>query len=1153
MDEKLQDILFYWRSSLIDSTLETGQLKQKDISEGKYIILPRVRFNSGILADTEVEQVFRDVKTDIKAVDVIIWPMVTSRKTSHGVAIDYGQPELVAPIVIRATVSRSGEIVPSQNVIARDLLTPLANDVFSIGVSDEFDRFYSKNPLPSPVLPEYIDHSYRMVNEVAPGWPQEYPDYSQVKYGLLKVSDGSSTVIRQIIKLYDTLLHDKPKTPLLEKFACPPSGTSELSEEIEKNFVNRLGHSTHKFPLADHQRQALSYLSKLPPGDVLAVNGPPGTGKTTMLLSAIADAWVLAAKNRDEHPPIIVAASTNNQAVTNIIDAFGKDYAEGKGPFAGRWLPNLKSYGLYLVAKQKDKVKEKEIAQKYQTEDFYSNEIETREYVECAEKAYIRAGQKAFPEINSPTVKRIVERLHEEIEQEFEKLKNIESARSQLEDSKAKAQKVLGDDPEAKLMQLKKVAVKAVAAYDRHNKWDTAWARHQASESTLLAIFSFLPPVARKRAAMARLALQDMGCTLEFGHKFSVPAIGTSLRVKNRAAGEQSRETLAKMQEGQLVWEDLEEAKQVWMQARDQLGNPSPDLDKPEELNEEQFADVTSRFNLFRLACHYWEGRWLIEMGKDLDRIVSRTKNGNLKMGRKDVMERWGRYMMLMPCAVSTFAMLPQKMSYNPGQNAAGEWGESKYLLDFIDLLIVDEAGQVLPEVAAPSFALAKRSLVIGDTQQIEPISSVSVQVDIGNLLERDLLPKKYTEADLEKVSNRGLRSTDGSVMRLAQEACPYEPYKDKGLEKGFYLFEHRRCYDEIIGYCNELCYNRSLQPKRIPSNPNKDAKFPALGYLHIDGMAQSFGGSRANKTEAETIVDWLVSMRDKLESQYKREKLKLEDIVGIVTPFGRQAQEIKTACGNRGIDKKKITVGTVHSLQGAERPIIIFSPVYSKHSDGGFIDRSRSMLNVTVSRAKDSFLVFGDMDVLSSAAKGTPRKILADYLFSETAQSLEYEIKPRTDLILKIQDSYNILSDSAKHDSFLLDAIQSAGRKFTIVSPWVISSTMRKARLLDCFREAVGRGAEIDVFVDPVLSQKHIENAKSTLADIGVCVHEVNQLHSKIFIADSSLLCIGSYNWLSADRQGHYARHETSIVYRGSHLKDEIQIILNSLSRREQ
>ena len=87
--------------------------------------------------------------------------------------------------------------------------------------------------------------------------------------------------------------------------------------------------------------------------------------------------------------------------------------------------------------------------------------------------------------------------------------------------------------------------------------------------------------------------------------------------------------------------------------------------------------------------------------------------------------------MMLTPCAVSTFASLPEKMSI--GFKSGGDW-KTGYLYDFIDLLIVDEAGQVLPEVAAPSFALAKRALVISDTQKFEPVASVSSAVDIGNL-----------------------------------------------------------------------------------------------------------------------------------------------------------------------------------------------------------------------------------------------------------------------------------------------------------------------------------------------------------------------------------------------------------------------------------
>jgi ABC-type hemin transport system ATPase subunit len=47
-------------------------------------------------------------------------------------------------------------------------------------------------------------------------------------------------------------------------------------------FSERLGHSGDKFPLAVAQRDALSHYLTQQPGDILAVNGPPGTGKTTL-------------------------------------------------------------------------------------------------------------------------------------------------------------------------------------------------------------------------------------------------------------------------------------------------------------------------------------------------------------------------------------------------------------------------------------------------------------------------------------------------------------------------------------------------------------------------------------------------------------------------------------------------------------------------------------------------------------------------------------------------------------------------------------------------------------------------------------------------------------------------------------------------------
>jgi hypothetical protein len=339
-----------------------------------------------------------------------------------------------------------------------------------------------------------------------------------------------------------------------------------------------------------------------------------------------------------------------------------------------------------------------------------------------------------------------------------------------------------------------------------------------------MAIFGFLSSVKKKRALRARLAIGDL-----------LPGLETARRVneiEDRVRHElQSAETALKSAEEVLakaraVLRDFSEAEKGWEAAAAAFGG-SDDLDELERQ-----ADVGTRFVLFLLATHYWEGRWLLAMEADLAAITaSKGKNG-----KASVIPRWHRRMMLTPCAVATFASLPGKLTYS--RRDGGKWA-TEYLLDFIDLLIVDEAGQVLPEVAGASFALAKRALVIGDTQQIEPISSVPRPVDVGNLQSSGLL---NGASDTDALVKRGICSTSGSAMRLAQEACHVSPYPD--LEKGLYLFEHRRCYDEIISFCNVLCYKGKLRPLR--GKAPEDAELPALGYLHIDGRSITSGSSRA-------------------------------------------------------------------------------------------------------------------------------------------------------------------------------------------------------------------------------------------------------------------------------------------------------------------
>lgn len=1131
MTASIRDNLRYWRTSLADGALGEGKFTQAD--RKRFVDVPSEAVKSGVLPSEAIERIFRG-QASARTMGIRFWPLVMARKSSHGAARAGGLPELVAPVVTEATVDREGRITPTRNALARDLLTPLPSGEFAIGTVDALDAFLTETPLPEMSgegsWQEYLAHCRKMVDAVSRGWPRGDADYQAIGSGFLELAEDANATVRGILDLYDKLLAEAPEARLLKQVAQPKKATANPDHWIEKEFARRLGHSNSNFPLAEHQRQVLAWLDAAKPGEVIAVNGPPGTGKTTMLLSAVAGLWVRAAL-RGEEPPVIVAASSNNQAVTNIIDAFGKDFGKGEGPFAGRWLPEVESFGMFLASHSR----RLEAAKRYQTEEFQA-ERETVAYVQRAKDAYLQAAAAAFPELANPDLASAVAALQKRLAAEAEKLAEIDRANSSHQAASSALRTTLGADPEAAEALRVQEAATRKAAVEKLRAARVALDQHLASESFLTAAFGFLSSVKGKRALRARLAIGDLVPGLETATRVS--DIEDRVRADLLAADEALLSADRALAKARSLRRDFDEAERNWARATEALGG-GDDLDALERR-----ADLDVRFPLFLLATHYWEGRWLLAMEADLAGIVA-SKG---KKGKAAVIPRWHRRMMLTPCAVATFASLPGKMTYT--RRDGGKWA-TEYLFDFIELLIVDEAGQVLPEVAGASFSLAKRALVIGDTQQIEPISSVPRPVDVGNLRNSSLLA---SDADIDALSGRGICSTSGSAMRVAQQACQVSPYPD--LEKGLYLFEHRRCYDEIISFSNALCYQGKLRPLR--GKAPSDAGLPALGYLHIDGRAFTSGGSRANPLEAQTIAAWLDANRAELEGRYRRP---LEQIVGIVTPFGRQVREIREACAGRRIaveGREGMTIGTVHALQGAERPVVIFSPVYSKHADGGFIDSSPSMLNVTVSRAKDSCLVFGDMDVFAAARSGSPRAILADFLFASEANALEFAAEPRTDLTQGI-GQLQMLRDAAGHDAFLLDALSAGGRRYTIVSPWVIATTMERVGLLAAFEGAVRRGAEIDVFADPLLNMgqaaggvTQMEAVEKAFSRIGVRLHKLPKLHSKIVAIDTDLLCIGSYNWLSADRHGQYARHETSFVYRGPHLEEEISTIVGSLCGRE-
>ncbi|MEW5232280.1 DEAD/DEAH box helicase, partial [Escherichia coli] len=771
---------------------------------------------------------------------------------------------------------------------------------------------------------QYLDDSERLLKNVAGDWIKNPEQYELAEHGYIVKTAQSGGASFHILSLYDHLLVCKKDVPLFNRFASREVHAAESLLAPGAKFSDRLGHSGDKFPLAKAQRDALSHFLDARHGDILAVNGPPGTGKTTLVLSIIATQWARAALEKSE-PPVIIATSTNNQAVTNIIEAFGKDFSQGTGAMAGRWLPELKSFGAYFPSS----TRKAEAAKKYQTEDFF-NQVESKEYVEDALLFYLEKAKAAFPEKECSSPEKVIELLHGQLAAKSEQLKRLNATWQTLSQVRA-ARELIANDIEQYLDNLNKLLSGQEQKVTLLKSAKTEWKKYRAGESLIYSLFSWLPAVRSKRQYQIQLFLEDKLGALISGNQWSDPeTIERNIDgLLNSAECEQTTYRQQIDSAHEIVLKE-QQAVQEWQRLALDLG-----YEGDEELSfsqADELADTQIRFPAFLLTTHYWEGRWLMDMAR-IDDLQEEKK----KKGAKGVTARWQRRMKLTPCVVMTCYMLPGNMqiSEHKGQRKF----EKSYLYDFADLLIVDEAGQVLPEVAAASFALAKKALVIGDTEQIPPIWNIAPAIDVGNMLAEKILSGSTQEEITEKytaIADLGKSAASGSVMKIAQFASRYQ--YDPELARGMYLYEHRRCFDNIIGYCNTLCYHGKLLPKRGREESNL---MPAMGYLHIDGKGeQASSGSRYNLLEAETIAAWLAENQQNIEAHYGKS---LHEVVGIVTPFSAQVSTIKQALGKQGIstgaNEKSLTVGTVHSLQGAERAIVIFSPVYSKHEDGGFID----------------------------------------------------------------------------------------------------------------------------------------------------------------------------------------------------------------------
>lgn len=883
------------------------------------------------------------------------------------------------PFWITAQVSRSGQLSPPKDLfplIVRNYLDPIESPGNSF-VFSTLDRVTEARDIETPFSEDetnpvlwsaYWDYIQAVFSSIA---FDTYTNYRVVGYQTsyqvcFFAASNKIATAKSILFLYEQLLKTQDSFPLLESLLL--SQIKERQEAItDAGFLNfnhlHLGQMSNEFPLSISQRKTLlSYLTSNN-HSITAVNGPPGTGKTTLLQSVVATEFVRAAI-KGEDAPVILACSTNNQAVTNIIDSFINS-SSTLGLLSERWIPDFNGYATYLPSKSKSPKSLEHI--NYLKGNLFGYEgtlceLENTDYLDLASSYFLERFYDYF-EFSPSSLEEARDQLQEEVSLlEDMQINGVRISQDYIASMTAVNELLLHTDD-----QVSQKAIQIVNLQQWRNT--VASLKNKSKEKNFLEqlqkYFVVTPTEEIKNISEEALfripkeALTSKEKALEYLKK--------CLATFNLALQSNLKLNDWKLQHEIDGFPFVSEAT-MW----EYEYKKTEDKETAHRFFYDEI-DVKIRHKAFLLATHYWEVRWILATYEMLE---DTTEKGT---GENAIATKWRRRAMLTPCFVATFYMAPTHFLYSQfqGENEEGKpVFEYLPMYNFIDLLIIDEGGQATPEVSVPMFSLAQKAIIVGDLQQIEPIWSIPQKIDVGNLLNAGLLEVGTLIEDLETT---GFLASNGSVMKMAQEACEYQSTNPHAIEKGLLLLEHRRCNDEIIGFCNELAYGGVLKPMK--GEAKADQLFPSMMAYHIAGTSERSYSSRFNTKEVNSIVGWLNRHKEAIEEAYQ--VAEIEQVLGIITPFTSQKSALSKALTAAGFNVSKIKLGTVHALQGAERHIVLFSSVYTSEDEGTLFfdkDNKPNMLNVAVSRARDSFILFGDTRVFD-ATNNTPSGVLKRHL----------------------------------------------------------------------------------------------------------------------------------------------------------------------------
>lgn len=302
----------------------------------------------------------------------------------------------------------------------------------------------------------------------------------------------------------------------------------------------------------------------------------------------------------------------------------------------------------------------------------------------------------------------------------------------------------------------------------------------------------------------------------------------------------------------------------------------------------------------------------------------------------------WSSLFLVVPAVSTTFASVERMFKGLPPETFG--W------------LLIDEAGQALPQASVGAIVRAKRAIVVGDPMQIEPV------VTLPDTLTKNICKRFGIDPNL-------YNAPEASTQTLADSATPYyaEFHTKFGSRfVGAPLLVHRRCAEPMFSISNVIAYEHLMvQAKQLGNSPIKDC----------------LGSSRWIDIQGEADEKWCPQEGDIVLDLLRRLQMaSINPNLYIVTPFVIVAENLRKIIRESGILRSWTDneyqwcterIGTVHTVQGREAEAVIF--VLGAQDPGqakarGWAGGKPNLLNVAVTRAKEVLYVVGNKQLWREA-----------------------------------------------------------------------------------------------------------------------------------------------------------------------------------------